>query len=334
LLVEVEHPQSVGVCGEEDSRLVIQQLVVGSQGPEELVESRILLEGCSVGPRSLGIGLGLDALGLSGSVGIDPALLVVGLGDDPLRLHLARRAVLLGYLGPLGLHAFEDVLPVQLRRVEAANIDADDVDAVSRSGEIGGAASDFRRHGLVVAFCRVGGDEDGRRIPAHDGADLRQDDIGETLFGRSLGRERGKKAFWVGDPPCHEAVDAKVLLVNRQNSEGAGRKNRMRLSSRTTRSNGATTWRPGSARTRTTRPSGDKSIFGDVQVEERGNKSPDSERRRQCWQGAPKHDVPSFICRGGLFRHSHLPTPSDPIQWASSSRFHLIRLLPKSLEPR
>src|SRR5215831_12842272 len=37
-------------------------------------------------------------------------------------------------------------------------------------------------------------------------------------------------------------------------SDGAGRKNRMRLSSRTTRSNGATTWRPGSARTRTTRP--------------------------------------------------------------------------------
>src|SRR6266851_4449129 len=37
-------------------------------------------------------------------------------------------------------------------------------------------------------------------------------------------------------------------------SEGAGRKNRTRLSSRTTRSNGATTWRPGSARTRTTRP--------------------------------------------------------------------------------
>src|SRR6478672_2894868 len=39
-----------------------------------------------------------------------------------------------------------------------------------------------------------------------------------------------------------------------RNSAGAGRKNRMRLSSRTTRSNGATTWRPGSARTRTTRP--------------------------------------------------------------------------------
>ena len=39
-----------------------------------------------------------------------------------------------------------------------------------------------------------------RRIPAHDGADLRQDDIGETLLGRSRGRERGEKAFWVGDP--------------------------------------------------------------------------------------------------------------------------------------
>jgi hypothetical protein len=79
LLVEVQHLQSADVCGKKDRRLVIQQLVVGPQGPEELVESRILREGCSVGPRSLGIGLGLDALGLSGSVGIDPALLVVGL---------------------------------------------------------------------------------------------------------------------------------------------------------------------------------------------------------------------------------------------------------------
>jgi len=32
--------------------------------------------------------------------------------------------------------------PVQLRRIEAAEIDADHVDAVSRSGEIGGAAND------------------------------------------------------------------------------------------------------------------------------------------------------------------------------------------------
>src|SRR3954454_5052517 len=39
-----------------------------------------------------------------------------------------------------------------------------------------------------------------------------------------------------------------------RNSEGAGRKNRMRLSSRTTRSNGAVPCRPGSATTRTTRP--------------------------------------------------------------------------------
>jgi hypothetical protein len=29
-----------------------------------------------------------------------------------------------------------------------------------------------------------------------------------------------------------------------------------------------------------------------------------------------------------LFRHSRLPMPSNPIQWASSSRFHLIRLRP------
>ena len=43
----MQHPQSVGVCGKEDSRLVIQKLVVGPQGPEELVESRILPEGRS-----------------------------------------------------------------------------------------------------------------------------------------------------------------------------------------------------------------------------------------------------------------------------------------------
>jgi hypothetical protein len=278
-----------------------------------LVESRILREGCSVGPRSLGIGLGLDALGLSGSVGIDPAFLVVGLGDDPLRLHLARRAVLLGYLGPLGHHAFEDVLPVQLWRVEAANIDADDVDAVGRSGEIGGAASDFRRHGLVVVFCRVSGDENGRRILTHDGADLRQDDIGETLLGRSRGRERGEKAFWVGDPPGHEAVDAKVLLVNRQKF---GRR-RAKEQDAFVQPHNAVKWRndveAGLGKDSDHTPkAGDKSIFGDVQGEERGNKSPDRERRRQCRQGAPKHDVPTFIYRDGLFRHSHLPTPSDP----------------------
>ena len=225
-----------------------------------------------------------------------PAFLVVGLGDDPLRLHLARRAVLLGDLGPLGHHAFEDVLPVQLRRVEAADVDADDVDAVGRSGEIGGAASDFRRHGLVVAFCRVSGDENGRRIPTHDGADLRQDDIGKTLLGRSRGRERGEKAFWVGDPLGHEAVDAKVLLVNRQKFGRRRAKEQDPLSSRATRSNGATKWRPGAARARTTRPkAGDKSIFGDVQGEERGDKSRHRERRRQCRQGASKHDVPMFI---------------------------------------
>src|SRR5207248_7093180 len=98
LLSKVQHPQNVGICGKEDSRLVIQQLVVGAQGPEELVESRILPEGCSIGARSLGIGLSLDALGLSGSVRVDADLLVVGFGNDPLRLHLTRRAVLLGDL--------------------------------------------------------------------------------------------------------------------------------------------------------------------------------------------------------------------------------------------
>src|SRR5258707_5739762 len=128
----MQHPQSVGINRKEDSRLVIQELAVGPKGPEELVESRILSEGRSVGPRSLGIGLGLDALGLSGSVGVDADLLMVGLGDDPLRLHLTRRAVLLGDLGPLGLHAFEDVLPVQLRTEEAANMDDDRHAAASR----------------------------------------------------------------------------------------------------------------------------------------------------------------------------------------------------------
>src|SRR6266404_4116017 len=65
---------------------------------------------------------------------------------------------------------------------------------------------------------------------------------------------------------------------------------------------------------------GDKSIFGNVQGEERGNKSPDHEHRRQCRQGAPKHDVRWFIRRGGLFRHSHLPTPSDPIRLTNGLR--------------
>ena len=323
LLVEVQHPQSVGVCGKEDSRLVIQQFVVGPQCPEELVECRILPEGCCVGPRSFGIGIGLDALGLSGSIGVDAALLVVGLGDDPLRLQLTRRAVLLGDLGPLGLHAFEDMLPVQLRRVEAANVDADHIDAVRRSDEIGDAANDFRRHGLVIAFCRVGGDEDGRRIPAHDGAELSQDNIGETLFGHSRGRERGEKAFWVGDPPCHEAVDAEVLLVNRQEF---GRR-RAKEQDAFVQPHDTVKWRNDVEAglgddTDHTPEAGDKSIFGDVEGEERGNKSPDRERRRQCRQSAPKHDLRSFIRRGGLFRHF---SPVDAFrsypfdQWTSPS---------------
>jgi hypothetical protein len=51
------------------------------------------------------------------------------------------------------------MLPVQFRQVEAADVDADHIDAIGRSGELCDAANDFRRHGLVVAACRVGGDE-------------------------------------------------------------------------------------------------------------------------------------------------------------------------------
>src|SRR5205085_3239579 len=93
--VEVQHPQNVSVCGKEEGRLVVEELVVGPQGPQELVESWILPEGCSIGARSLGVGLGLDALGLSGSLRVDADFLVVSLGDDPLGLQLARGAVLL-----------------------------------------------------------------------------------------------------------------------------------------------------------------------------------------------------------------------------------------------
>ena len=292
-----------------------------------MVESRILPEGCSVGPRSLGIGLGLDALGLSGSVRVDADLLVVGFGNDPLRLHLTRRAVLLGDLSPLGLHAFEDVLPVQLRRVDATDIDADHVDAVSRSGEIGSATSDFRGHGLVVAFCRVGGDENRRRIPAHDGADLRQDDIGETQLGRRRGGERGKKAFWVGDAPCHEAIDAEVLLVNCQKfgSRWAEEQDAFVQPHYTVKWRNAMQAGLGNDTDYTAEP-GDKSVFGDIEGKERRNNSPEREYSYQCRQGAPTQEVRWFNRRDGLFRHSHLP-------WAWSSHSPLIRLLSKLLRP-
>src|SRR5450631_225151 len=105
------------------------------------------------------VGLGLDALSLSGSLRIDADFLLVGLGEDPLRLQLARRAVLLGDLGPLGPHAFEDMLPVQFRQVKAADVDADHIDTIGSSGQVCDAANDFRRHGLIVALCWVGGDE-------------------------------------------------------------------------------------------------------------------------------------------------------------------------------
>src|SRR5450631_294228 len=162
------------------------------------------------------VGLGLDALSLSGSLRVDADFLMVGLGEDPLRLQLARRAVLLGDFGPLGPHAFEDMLAVQFRQVQAADVDADHIDTIGRSGQVCDAANDFRRHGLIVALCWVGGDENGRRKPSHNGADLRHDDVGETLLARSRGRDRGEKAYRVGDPPRHEAIDAEVLLVDRQ----------------------------------------------------------------------------------------------------------------------
>jgi len=55
----------------------------------------------------------------------------------------------------------------------------------------------------------------------------------------------------------------------------------------------------------------DKSIFGDVQGEERGTR-PDRERPLMP-QDAPKHDVRSFI-RRGIVPPFSLPTPSDPIR--------------------
>src|SRR5437879_10603215 len=73
------------------------------------------------------------------------------------------------------------------------------------------------------------GDERRRGMPADDGADLREHDVGEALLGGHAAAGRGEEALGIGDPPGDEAVDDEVLLVLAEELRGHRREGEQAL---------------------------------------------------------------------------------------------------------
>jgi hypothetical protein len=208
-----ENREDLGVRRQEQGGLVVQELLVSLQGALELVERRVSLERVGVDAHRLGFACRLGARRLGISLGGDPGLLPVGLGDHALGVALAFGAELLGDLAALGLHALEHALLVRLRQVQLTDIELDHLDAEGRQrirlDRVAHLADQRREAALVLG----GGDERRERIIAERGTDLGEHHVGQLELGAGAGAHGLQKAPGIGDPPERKAAHHHVLLV-------------------------------------------------------------------------------------------------------------------------
>src|SRR5207247_10020400 len=114
---ELQDSQDVGVSGQEEGRVAVEDLLVGLERAQELVELPVPAEGLPIDPHGLGVALGPGPLGFPVGLGRDAGLLALGLAHDLLRLPLAPGTQAPRALASLGLDWGEVVRTVLLRQI-------------------------------------------------------------------------------------------------------------------------------------------------------------------------------------------------------------------------
>ncbi len=194
----------------QDQRgLIVERHLVRLEGPQELVELRILPKGLGIDPRGLGVALAAQLGGVALGDRHDDQALPIGGRSDSARLLLALGAKLQREAVPLGAHTAVHLRQVRFRIDGAADAKVEHLYSV-RPESLDAVAGNGARD--LLAFR---GEQVGERMPRQRLLNRAVRDGVQPSESRIAGADALEVALRVGDPPYGVVVDFDQELLAR-----------------------------------------------------------------------------------------------------------------------
>ena len=129
---------------------------------------------------------------------------------------LAFRAVLHADAAALRFHSGVQANPVLLRKIEAAQLNIDDLDAVIAPGDLAASPSDLGNDLIGSVGLRIDRDEPSQRVAADCGAQFSEQDVAEPGFGAGAVEHGLEELPRLGHAPQHGTSGNDLGFLQRQ----------------------------------------------------------------------------------------------------------------------